>query len=118
MAFDEQLAARVRKILAGQNLFVEEKKMMGGLTFMVNEKMCVGILKDELMARIAPEEYEGALSKDGCRPMDFTGKPMTGFVFVNSSQTSSDNDLEYWVQLALAFNSRAKASLKVKRKRA
>ena len=117
MTFNEHLAARVRRILAKQDLPVDEKKMMGGITFMVNEKMCVGILKDELMARIAPEEYTGALSKDGCRPMDFTGKPMRGFIFVNSSQTNSDNDLEYWVQLALAFNSRAKASRKVKRKR-
>jgi TfoX/Sxy family transcriptional regulator of competence genes len=116
MAYNEILAERVRQILAYQNLPVEEKKMMGGLAFMVNEKMCVGISKNDLMARIAPEAYENALSKKGCRPMDFTGKPMRGFVFVDSVGTGSDEELESWVQLALDFNSRAKASKKPKRK--
>ena len=114
MAYNEILAGRVRQILAKKNLPVEEKNMMGGLTFMVNGKMCVGISKDELMARIAPEEYGNALSKKGCRPMDFTGKPMVGFVFINSEGTGSDKELESWVHLALDFNSRAKASKKSK----
>ena len=112
MAYNEILAEKVRKILTRQNLPLEEKKMMGGLTFMVNGKMCVGILKDDLMARIAPEEYEGALLKKGCRPMDFTGRPMKGFVFVDSKKIDSDKDPAYWVNLALDYNSRAKASKK------
>lgn len=115
MAHNEILAERVREILAPKNLLVEEKKMMGGLTFMVNGKMCVGISSDDLMARIAPEEYESALSKKGCRPMDFTGKPMKGFVFINAEGTNSAQQLEYWVKLALDFNNRAKASKKKKR---
>ena len=104
MAYDEKLADRVRQILYPKDLLVEEKKMMGGLTFMVNGKMCVGISKDDLMARIAPEEYESALSKKGCRPMDFTGKPMKGFVFINSEGTNTEKKLQYWVKLALDFN--------------
>jgi TfoX/Sxy family transcriptional regulator of competence genes len=116
MAFNEILAERVRQMLASNHLPVEEKKMMGGLTFMVNGKMCLGILKDDLMARIAPEAFDSALSKKGCRPMDFTGKPMKGFIFINPEGTRSDKELEYWVKLALEFNQRAKASKKSKKK--
>ncbi len=116
MAYNEILAEKVRQILTLQNFPMEERKMMGGLTFMVKGKMCVGILKDDLMARIAPEEYEQALLKKGCRPMDFTGRPMKGFVFVDSAIVDTDEDLEYWVKLALDFNSRAKASKKPKKK--
>lgn len=75
MAYDEQLADRVREVLVDQPL-IEEKHMMGGVAFMVNNKMCVGIVKDELMARIDPDIFEESLEKRGCRPMDFTGKPM------------------------------------------
>ena len=86
--------------------------MMGGLTFMVNGKMCVGVLKDDLMARIDPDVYEVALHKKGCREMNFTGKPMKGFVFVGSKGTSGTKDFKYWLDLALDFNKRAKASKK------
>jgi TfoX/Sxy family transcriptional regulator of competence genes len=79
-AYNEILAQRIREALATQPK-VEEKKMMGGLTFMVNGKMCAGILRDDLMARIDPEVYETVLTKKGCREMDFAGKPMKGFVF-------------------------------------
>ncbi|UCF63655.1 MAG: TfoX/Sxy family protein [bacterium] len=114
MAYNEILADRVRELLSGKNLPVEEKKMMGGLTFMVNEKMCVGILRDDLMARIAPEEYQKALSKNGCREMDFTGRPMKGFVFIDPRGTKEPEDLKFWINLALAYNDRAKASKKNK----
>lgn len=115
MAYDEALAQRVRETLAAQPK-VEEKKMMGGLTFMVNGKMCVGILRDDLMARIDPEVYETALTKKGCREMDFTGKPMKGFVFISPEGTKRKADLDYWLGLALDFNKRAKASKKRKKK--
>jgi TfoX/Sxy family transcriptional regulator of competence genes len=111
MPYDEHLTGRVRAILKGRRK-VEEKKMMGGLTFMVNGKMCVGILKDELMARIDPLIHDDALKKKGCREMDFTGKPMRGFVFVGPAGTGSAKDLTYWVGLALDFNKKAKASKK------
>lgn len=111
MAYDEKLAVRVRELLSSKRN-VAEKKMMGGLTFMVNNKMCVGILKDELMARIDPEVYESALERKGCREMDFTGRPMKGFVFIGPEGTKSKKELEYWLNLALDFNKRAKASRK------
>lgn len=113
MAYNEKLAARVRTLLADLKA-VEEKKMMGGITFMVNGKMCVGVLKDELMARIDPEVYETALQKKGCREMDFTGKPMKGFVFIAPKGTDSKKDLGYWIGLALDFNKKAKNSKKRK----
>ena len=89
--------------------------MMGGLTFMVNGKMCVGILNDNLMARIDPEVYEDALTRKGCREMDFTGKPMKGFVFVGPTGTTDGRDLGWWVRLALDFNKKATASKRAKR---
>jgi len=115
MAYNEQLADRVREHLSEQRR-VEEKKMMGGLTFMVNSKMCVGILNDDLMVRIAPEEYEKALVRPGCREMNFTGKPMKGFVFVGDEGTKGKKQLDFWMSLALDFNKRAKSSKKKKAK--
>lgn len=111
MAYNEKLANRIRELLLNKRS-VEEKKMMGGLTFMVNNKMCVGILKDDLMARIDPEVYESALERRGCREMDFTGRPMKGFVFIDPEGTKSKKDLEFWIKLALDYNKRAKASKK------
>lgn len=109
MSFSEKLANRIRELLSSQPI-VEEKKMMGGLTFMVNEKMCVGVLNDDLMARINPEVYEAALKKKGCRKMDFTGRPMKGFIFVDPEGTRTKKDLEYWIKLALEYNKVAKVS--------
>ena len=111
MVYNDKLAERVRKALSRQKK-VEEKKMMGGLTFMVNGKMCVGVHKDDLMGRIDPDTYEIALRRKGCRPMDFTGKPMRGFVFVSPKGTSNKKDLGFWIDLALDFNKKAKASKK------
>ena len=113
MAYNEKLAGRVRALLSKQKN-VEEKKMMGGLTFMVNDKMCVGILKDELMARIDPQIHDESIKRKGCRTMDFTKKPMKGFVFVSPEGTTQQKDLDYWVKLSLDFNARAKASKKKK----
>jgi TfoX/Sxy family transcriptional regulator of competence genes len=109
MAYNEKLADRVRASFEKVPK-VEEKNMMGGLTFMVNGKMCVGVLKDDLMARISPDIYEEALEKRGCREMTFTGKPMKGFVFVDENGTKSKKELDYWLTLALEFNKEAKAS--------
>lgn len=114
MPFNEKLAQRVRSTFAHLPN-VEEKKMMGGLTFMVNKKMCVGVLRDDLMLRIDPEVYEMALQKKGCREMNFTGKPMKGFVFVSKEGTTDKKDFDYWMQLALEFNKKAKATKKKKK---
>lgn len=104
MAFDENLADRIRQQLHDKHVLFNEKKMMGGLTFMINNKMCVGIVKNDLMARIGKDNYEDALLKPGCKQMDFTGKPMKGYVFVEPVGVDLDSDLEYWIELALEFN--------------
>ena len=114
MAYDELLADRVRQSLKTKKAGFTEKKMMGGLTFMVDDKMCAGILKEDLMIRIDPEIYEIALKKKGAREMNFTGRPMKGFIFVNSKAVDKDKDLDYWITLALEFNPRAKSSKKKK----
>ncbi|MBI3583657.1 MAG: TfoX/Sxy family protein [Nitrospinae bacterium] len=111
MAYNEQLAEKVRKALSHQKT-VEEKKMMGGLTFMMNGKMCVGVHTDEIMCRIDPDIQNEALRHKGSRIMDFTGKPMRGFVFVKKESIKTAKDFNYWIQLALDFNKKAKASKK------
>ena len=104
MAYDEHLADRIRKELHKKHIIFMEKKMMGGLTFMVNDKMCVGIVKNDLMARIGKDNYDKALEKKGCKPMDFTGRPMKGYVFLEPEAVDLDTDLEYWIGLAIKFN--------------
>jgi len=114
MAYDEYLADRIKSVLTEKKVNFEEKKMMGGLTFMVNDKMCVGIVKDDLMARIDPELYQEVLKKKGCKEMNFTGRPMKGYVFIEPEGIDSEEELEYWVQLCLDFNPFAKSSKKKK----
>ena len=79
---------------------------------MVNGKMCVGIIDDEMMCRIDPDVYEKALEKKGCREMDFTGRPMKGYVFVSEDGMKTKKDFDYWISLAMEFNKKAKASKK------
>ena len=112
MPHDEKLAKRVRDELARRKVSCEEKAMMGGICFMVADKMCVGVEKDRLMVRIDPAIYEISLARKGCVPMDFTGRPMRGFVFVNPIGLASADELAHWLNLALEFNPRAKASKK------
>ena len=114
MAYSEQLADRIRISLKTKHINFIEKKMMGGLCFMVDDKMCVGIIKEDLMARIDPEIYEDALKTKGCRQMDFTGKPMKGYVLINPQGIDMESDLDYWIALALDFNPKAKSSKKKK----
>ena len=82
---------------------------------MVNDKMCVGVEKDRMMVRLDPERFEEVTEKEGCKPMDFTGKIMKGFVFVDAEMLTTKKKLEYWVKLALEYNSIAKASKKRKK---
>ncbi len=114
MPHDELLEQRIRRFFDAKRIKHEAKRMMGGLCFMVNGKMCVGVEKNRLMARIGPEAYDGALKRNGCRPMDFTGRPMRGFVFVELEGLKSEEDLRYWLDLALAFNPSAKKSSRKK----
>jgi TfoX/Sxy family transcriptional regulator of competence genes len=113
MAYDEKLAQRIRQTLTTTK-HVKEKEMMGGLTFMVSDKMCIGIIKDEMMCRIDPELQETALEKPGCRVMDFTGRPMKGYVMVNEHGMRTKKEFEYWINLCLDFNKTAKSSKKRK----
>ena len=114
MAYDLYLAERITQYFAKNRIQTEEKKMMGGLCYMVDDKMCVGIVKNELMARIGPEKYEESLSKEGCSAMNFTGRPMKGYVFVQAEALDSDSELRHWLDLAVAFNPFAKSSKKKK----
>jgi TfoX/Sxy family transcriptional regulator of competence genes len=113
MSYNEKLANRIREELV-ETKKVKEKEMMGGLTFMVNDKMCIGIIKDEMMCRIDPELQEEALEKNGCRIMDFTGRPMKGYVMVEDSGMRTKKEFEFWINLCLDFNKRAKSSKKKK----
>lgn len=114
MAYDEFLADRIRGVLKDKQVSYREKKMMGGLTIMVDEKMCVGVIKNNLMARIGPDNYETALTKPGCKEMDFTKKPMVGYVYVEPEGVDMDDDLADWIQQCLDFNPMAKSSKKKK----
>ena len=116
MAYNEFLADRIAQFFREKSVPFEARKMMGGLCFMVDGKMCVGVNKDEIMARIDPEIYEESLQKEGCKEMNFTGRPMKGFVFLTEDATDLDNNLYTWLQLALDFNPKAKASKKRKKK--
>lgn len=113
MAYSEKLADRIRERLADLPN-IEEKKMMGGLTFMVNDKMCVGIIKGELMCRIDPEFHETAVEKNGCRTMDFTKRPMIGYVLIDDTGMRTQREFDYWINLALDFNAKVKSSKKKK----
>ena len=122
MAYDEFMADRIRTVFDNKKVQYAEKKMFSGLCFMVDDKMCCGIHFDKkkntdlLMARIGEAASEQAMKKPGCHPMDFTGRPMKGYVFVTPDGYDSDKDLEHWLELCLDFNPLAKASKKRKKK--
>lgn len=114
MAYNAKLADQVRELISLTHKQVEEKRMFGGLCFMVNDKMCVGVESERLMVRLDPAVYEEVLEKEGCTPMDFTGKVMKGYVFVDIEALNTKKKLAYWIELALQFNKIAKASKKKK----
>ncbi len=94
MAFDEGLAERIRGVLQDER-GVTEKKMFGGLAFMLDGKMCCGVMKDELLVRVS--DTAAALATPHTRPMTFTGKPFKGFVLVTADGLDAERDLERWV---------------------
>jgi len=109
MAFSEFMADRVRQHLRGKGQ-LEEKKMMGGLIFMLNDKMCVGLDidkstgSDRLMVRVGKLPYQELLDSHGSRKMDFTGREMRGFLFIDPEGFDKDEDLRFWIDRALEFN--------------
>jgi TfoX/Sxy family transcriptional regulator of competence genes len=114
MAYSEKLADRVRIALEDVPK-VEEKKMFRGLTFMVDDKMCVCIGEDRLMCRIDPALHDDLLDQQPCRSMVMKGKEYKGFILVNEDDVASNRDLNFWVKLCLDFNPYAKASKKKKK---
>lgn len=110
MAYNENLAERIRASFRRRRRVFEEKQMMGGLCFMVAEKMCVGVSADRLMVRLDPAIKADALKREGCAQMDFTGRPMKAFVFVSPEGWEAGDGLDYWLSLALEFNPRAKSA--------
>jgi len=109
MPFNEYQADRIRQRMSSLDNVVE-KKMMGGLIFMVNDKMCVGLDvektsgEDRLMVRVGKLAYEQLLGKRGSKLMDFTGKPMRGFLFISAEGFDAEVDLDFWIEKALEFN--------------
>ena len=102
MAYDDKLADRVRQAV-GPRTDVTEKKMFGGVAFLLDGRMFCGIAKDELMVRVGPERFESALSEAHVRPMDFTGRPMKGYVFVEPGGTRTGKAIKKWVDQGAAF---------------
>jgi TfoX/Sxy family transcriptional regulator of competence genes len=102
MSYDEKLADRIRRAL-GPRDDVEERKMFGGLAFLRGGRMFCGIAKDDLMVRVGPDGYEDALRKPHVRPMDFTGRPMKGYVYVALPGRRTDAALQAWINLSASF---------------
>jgi len=102
MAYDEAVAKRVRSTL-GKTQDVVEKKMFGGVAFMVRGNMCCGVIDDRLLLRVGPDGYEAAQSRPHVKPMDFTGRPMKGFVYVEPKGFASAGDLKAWIARAMQF---------------
>jgi TfoX/Sxy family transcriptional regulator of competence genes len=101
MASDEVLAERIRTALRGRDDVVE-KKMFGGITFMVAGRMACGVVHDDLMVRVVPDGHAEALAEPNTRSMDFTGKPMRGVVYVEPAGVAADSDLRSWVDRAVS----------------
>jgi TfoX/Sxy family transcriptional regulator of competence genes len=112
MAYDEELAARMRQVLR-RTSDVTERKMFGGLAFMYHGKMCCGIVGRDLMVRVLEKDMSAALRRAHVRPMDFTGKPLRGFVYVAPPAVATDKALRRWVRKGIAFvkGSRGRSSL-------
>jgi len=102
MAYDEGLAQRIRESLQNRG-DVSEKKMFGGLCYMVSGHMCCGIVGDTLMARVGPKKYTQALSNQHAREMDFTGRALKGMVYVEPEGIESESSLSYWLSECLEF---------------
>ncbi|MDA0328778.1 MAG: TfoX/Sxy family protein [Gemmatimonadetes bacterium] len=102
MAFDEGLAERVREGLSRRS-DLSERKMFGGLCFMLGGNMCCGVVGEELMLRVGPDAYESTLALEHAREMDFTGRSLRGMVYVATDGLSEDSQLDEWLRLAVDF---------------
>jgi TfoX/Sxy family transcriptional regulator of competence genes len=116
MSYNEYLADRIRIVLEKKSILFEEKKMFGGLCILVDDKMCLGVIKDDLMVRVGEEAELAHEHEEGVRPMDFTKKRMKGYLYVNQMALDNEDDLENWVQHCLDFNPDAKSSKRKEKK--
>ena len=110
MAYDVALAERIARLFERRR-GVTQKQMFGGVCFLVNGKMCCGVIGKKLVARVGPERYESALTRPHAKPMDFTGRPLRGFIYVLPQGIQSRPALKGWVDLTLRYT----ASLPTKR---
>lgn len=112
MAYDAKFAGRIREYLFGfPKLTIEEKKMFGGLAFIVNGKMCISVSHDNLMCRFDPALQEEVAEKNGFKPMNMRGHELKGYCYVSPDGYKKKKDFEYWINLCLSFNVKAKASM-------
>jgi TfoX/Sxy family transcriptional regulator of competence genes len=102
MAYDENLAARIRDALARKKN-IEEKKMFGGIGFLLNGNMLVGVWKNSLIVRVGPDGYEDALLEPHVKEFDITGRPMKGWVLVEPEGVEDNASLKAWIQQAVKF---------------
>lgn len=116
MAYNENLADRIRAFFVGRSDTVE-KNMMGGLVFMVNDKMCVCIMKDDLMVRFDPAKRDALMARPGAKVMDMNNRVSKGFLLVGPEGLKSDTDFAFWIQEALSYNGTAKSSKKASAKK-
>lgn len=104
MAFDEQLAQRIRAEI-GEHPALIEKQMFGGLSFLLAGNMAVGVIADELCVRVSKDGHDAAIEKPGARIFDFSGRPMKGWILVAPSAVESDSDLAAWIDRGMEFAS-------------
>ncbi len=117
MAYDELLGKRIANLFTAHKIKFVEKKMFGGLSFMVKDKMCIGVMKNDIMVRCAPEDHDALLKKPYARPMEFGGKTMKGFLNVSPDGIKTDNALKKWIDVGLQFVANAPDKPKKKSKK-
>jgi len=116
MGYNESLCLRIRELLAGEPGLVE-KKMFGGIAYMLKDKMMCGIVKDDLMVRCLEDKYEQLLKKPHVRVMDFTGRTMKGFLYVDSAGIKTDKQLMDWLDIGIEFAHKSPPKKKKKAKK-
>lgn len=114
MAYNEKIALRIASKLAANGIDFVEKKMFGGIAFMVNDKMCVGVVKDQMMLRVMDEHYDTLLEENYIHPMQFTGKTMRGFLFIDQEAFVTDPALERLIDYGLEFGEKGQVKSKKK----
>jgi|SRR5688572_21479985 len=112
MPFDESLGLRIAAALDNVGVGYVEKRMFGGLGFMIDNKMCIGVVKDDLMVRVLDEKFDRVMAMPNVRPMDFTGRPMKGFIFVEPAGVTDTGSLRTFVDLAVEFGKFGKVKTK------